>query len=173
MRLEKDWLGAEMPQLWDCLPGLPKRLFSGKQISAGFGPVRNRKGEEIERIAPCLSAGIFACYRMPPVLGSAAKDLSELKNTVYDPKKHDRNREVKWYFRDAQSGKITEDLSQNWAAVRCLPDTERRMKQGASLIADARKSIEKHIKNTWLRDVQSPIGAKAELICWMEICGDV
>ncbi|MGE0083633.1 MAG: helicase-related protein [Desulfococcaceae bacterium] len=169
MRLEKDRLAADMPQLWDSLSGLPKRLFSGKQISAGFGPVLNRKGEEIERIAACLSAGIFACYRMPPVLGSAANDLSELKNTVYDPKKHDRNREVKWYFWDEQSGKITEDAGQTWAAVRCLPDTERRVKQGVNLLADARKSIEKHIKNTWLRDVQSPIGAKAELICWMEI----
>jgi hypothetical protein len=37
-------------------------------------------------------------------------------------------------------------------------------------LADARKTVENHIKNTYLKDVQAPVGAKPELIGWMEIC---
>jgi len=107
---------------------------------------------------------------MPPVIGSAPKDLTEVKDTHYDPKKPDKDREVKWYFWDAQTGKITEKPEQTWAAVRCMPDTERIVKQGVTQLSDARKAIEKHIRNTFLRDVQSPIGAKPELAGWMEIC---
>ena len=170
MRLEKDRLASENPEIWQSLSELPKRLFSGKHAGAGFGPILNRKGEVINRIPQCLQAGVFACYRMPPVIGSAPKDLTEVKDTHYDPKKHDKDREVKWYFWDAQTGKITEKPEQTWAAVRCMPDTERIVKQGVTQLSDARKAIEKHIRNTFLRDVQSPIGAKPELVGWMEIC---
>jgi len=169
MRLEKQRIESEDPEFWKSLETLPRRLFSGKKAGAGFGPIVNRRGDEISHIEPNLKAGLFACYRMPPIVGKAAQDLMELTTEKYNPEIHPQG-EVKWYFRDAETGKISEVLEETWTAVRCAKDTERIIKQGVTKLAPARKDIEKHIKNTYLKDIQAPIGAKPTLIAWMEIC---
>jgi hypothetical protein len=35
---------------------------------------------------------------------------------------------------------------------------------------DIRLKIEAHIKKTYLRQVQAPLGHDQKLICWMELC---
>ncbi|MEE9402400.1 MAG: helicase-related protein, partial [Desulfobacteria bacterium] len=168
MRLERQRIESQDPQFWNSLDSLPRRLFSGKKAAAGFGPILNQRGIEIERIDANLRPGLFACYRMPPVIGKAAETLMEVKQEQLDPAKHTPG-EVKWYFRAGETGKITELLEQSWAAVRCLKDTERTVEQGVTALAPARKAIEKHIKNTYLKQIQAPIGARPTLIAWMEI----
>ncbi|MFC1737755.1 helicase-related protein [Planctomycetota bacterium] len=168
MRLEKQRIESEHPDLWQSLENLPRRLFSGKKAGVGFGPIVNKRGEEIERIEPNLRPGLFACYRMPPVIGKAAENLIEVTKEKYDPEGHPQG-EVKWYFLDAETEEISELPEQTWTAVRCSPDTKRVIKKGVTKLAPARKAIEKHIKNTYLKDIQAPIGAKQTLLAWMEI----
>ena len=36
-------------------------------------------------------------------------------------------------------------------------------------LRDIRLKIEKHIKNTYLKQVQAPVGVKPTLKCWMEL----
>ncbi len=168
MRLEKQRIMSEMPDFWKSLKKLPKRLFSGKKAGDGFGPILNKKGEATDFIVPDFRPGLFACYRMPHVIGLASDNLFESKNVRYDPSKHSGG-EVRWYFRDAETGNVSEVLEHTWAAVRCSQDTLRVVEQGVAQLADARKAIEKHIKNTYLRDVMAPIGAKPVLVAWMEI----
>ena len=168
MRLEKQRIEAENPEIWQSLEKLPKRLFSGKKAGAGFGPIVNRRGEEIDRLEPNLRPGLFTCYRMPPIVGKAAETLMEVTQEKYDPETHPQG-EVKWYFWDAESKKISEVSEETWAAVRCDKNTKRIVKQGVTKLAPARKAIQKHIKNTYLKDIQAPIGAKPTLISWMEI----
>jgi hypothetical protein len=36
-------------------------------------------------------------------------------------------------------------------------------------LKDARSFIEKHIANTYLKQIQAPVGVKPSLKCWMEI----
>jgi hypothetical protein len=38
-----------------------------------------------------------------------------------------------------------------------------------TLLKDWRGRVEKHIKNTYLKRVDAPIGVKPALRCWMEI----
>ncbi len=168
MRLEKQRIESEDPGFWQSLEKLPKRLFSGKKAGTGFGPIVNKRGEEIDRLEPNLKPGLFVCYRMPPIVGGAAGSLMELTQEKYDPEKHPQG-EVKWYFQDAETGKISEVLEETWTAIRCAKDTNRIVKQGVTKLAPARKAIEKHIKNTYLKDIQAPIGAKPTLVVWMEI----
>ena len=168
MRLEKQRIESENPELWQSLENLPRRLFSGKKAGAGFGPILNRRGEEIQHLEPNLKPGLFACYRMPPIVGKAADNLMELTTEKYDPETHPKG-EVKWYFRDAETEKISEVLEETWTTVRCSGDTKRIVKQGVTNLAPVRKAIEKHIKNTYLKDIQAPIGAKPKLIAWMEV----
>ena len=100
--------------------------------------------------------------------GKAAENLMEYTQEKFDPEKHPQG-EVKWYFCDAQTGTISEVLEETWTAVRCAKDTDRIIKQGVTKLAPVRKAIEKHIKNTYLKDIQVLIGAKPTLIAWMEI----
>ncbi len=168
MRLEKQRIETEHSGLWESLENLPRRLFSGKKASDGFGPILNRRGEAIEHIRPNNAAGVFACYRMPPVIGKAAGNLLELKNEEFNPEIHPQG-EVRWYFWDSKNEKVSEVLEETWAAVRCQNDTKRQIETGVTGLAPARKAIEKHIKNTFLKDIQAPIGTKATLLAWMEI----
>jgi superfamily II DNA/RNA helicase len=168
MRLEKQRIEAQNPELWQSLPALPRRLFSGKKAGAGFGPILNRRGEEIRHLEPNVKPGLFACYRMPPIVGKAAQNLMEYTQEKYDPQAAVQG-EVKWYFRDAETGKISELLENTWTAVRCSQGTERIVRQGVTNLAAARQAIERHIKNTYLKDIQAPIGAKPILLAWMEI----
>ncbi|MBW2637503.1 MAG: DEAD/DEAH box helicase family protein, partial [Deltaproteobacteria bacterium] len=168
MRLEKQRIESESPELWPSLETLPRRLFSGKKAGSGFGPVVNRRGEEVRHIEPSSRPGLFACYRMPPIVGQAATNLMELTTEKLDPEKHAPG-EVKWYFRDTETGKITEVLEQTWTAVRCARGTERIVEQGVANLAETRKAIEKHVKQTYLKDIKAPIGAKPTLLAWMEI----
>ncbi len=169
MRLERERIVSKIPDIREVLSQVPKRLFSGKKTGAGFGPVLNREGDVIDRIPPNPSPGLFLCYRMPPVISSAAEDIFSVKNVKYKPGEH-LSGEIRWYFlRNEKHAEISEILEETWAAVRCLPDTERSAEQGVSRLAEARKSVEKHIRNTYLRDVQAPVGAKPELVAWMEL----
>jgi hypothetical protein len=87
----------------------------------------------------------------------------------YKPGEH-LSGEIRWYFRrNEEHAEISEILEETWAAVRCLSDTERSVEQGVSKLVDARKFVEKHIKNTYLKYVQAPVGAKPELVAWMEL----
>ena len=167
MNLERQRLEKDVPQLWQTLQNLPKRLFSGKKAGDGFGPILNQKGEEIAHLKASTNKGIFACYRMPTILGPAAKVLTEVKYEKAEDVK--QNGETRWYFWDAETEKISELLEDTWTAVRCSKDTKRIVKQGVTKLSPARKAIEKHIKNTYLKDAQAPIGAKPVLLAWMEI----
>jgi len=168
MNLERQRLEKEDSRFWQTLGNLPKRLFSGKGAGAGFGPILNQKGDKIAHLKANINKGVFACYRMPTIIGLAAKDLTEVKYDKADPAKEQTN-EVRWYFWDAQTQKVTETLEETWTAARCGKDTRRIVEKGVTSLAPARKTIEKHIKNTYLKDVQAPIGAKPVLLAWMEI----
>ena len=169
MNLERQRFEKEDPEYWQSLSGLPRRLFSGKKAGDGFGPIVNQRGEQIAHLKPNDKKGVFACYRMPTILGPAAKVLTEVKYEKEQPQTKQTG-EVRWYFWEAQTGKVTEDLEQSWTAVRCAKDTKRNVETGVTELGPARKTIEKHIKNTYLKDVQAPIGAKPVLLAWMEIC---
>jgi superfamily II DNA/RNA helicase len=168
MNLERQRLEKELPEFWQSLQNLPKRLFSGKKAGDGFGPILNQKNEVIAHLKANDKKGVFACYRMPTIIGPAPKDLTEVRHEKADPAKEQTN-EVRWYFWDAETEKVTETLEETWTAARCSKDTKRIIEKGVTELAPARKTIEKHIKNTYLKDVQAPIGAKPVLLAWMEI----
>ena len=37
------------------------------------------------------------------------------------------------------------------------------------MLAEIRGKIEKHIKNSYMKQVQAPLGVEAALKCWMEL----
>ncbi len=55
------------------------------------------------------------------------------------------------------------------AAIRCTPETPRRCVIEQATLSEIRGKIEKHIKNTFLKAMQAPIGVKPVLKAWMEL----
>ena len=175
MHLEKQRIERDHPELWQALPAFPRRLFSGKAAGAGFEPVRDRKDQIVQAIAPNPAQGLFCCYSIPPALGKAPDDL--LEHAAAEQAQEAAAQEsqtlpasvVKWYFWNAETGHISEDPKDAWTAARCVHGTPRTVTQGVDQLAQARKSIEKHIRNTYMKDAQVPAGAKPLLMAWMEI----
>lgn len=168
LSIEKQKIEAELgPEKWNELGELPKRLFSGKIVGDGFESVMNADGKPVADLEPNMKPGLFCCYQMPTIIDQAAKDLLDVKYEVYDSTKHLPG-EVRWYFYDFESNKVTEDLKDTWTAVKCKRGTPRYVSKGVENLTEARMAIEKHIKNTYLRDAQTPIGAKPTLMAWIE-----
>ncbi len=105
---------------------------------------------------------------MPSVIDVAPKDIFDLKNEAYDPAVHQPG-EVKWYFYDYVRESITEEIKEAWTAIRCSKGTQRTIEKNVTDLKPIRRKIEKYIKNSYLKDIQAPIGSKPELISWMEI----
>ena len=142
MNLERQRISESYPKLWRQLSNLPLRLFSGKGIDDEPPPFCNRDGESIplDRIG---DTGVFCCYEMP-------------------------NREIKWYFYDIDTEEVLDNVEDIWPEIRCGRNTTRWTERGPGGLVDARKKIERHIRNYLMR-IQAPMGAKPKLIAWMEI----
>lgn len=167
LSLEKQRIEVQMQGEWAKLGSFPRRLFSGKLVGDGFEPILNAEGVPVANLDPNMKPGLFCCYRMPPIIDKAAKDLFDVKEEIYDPTKHIPG-EVRWYFYDFESQKVTDDLKTAWTAIKCKGDTQRYVAKGVENLVEARKAVEKFIKNTYLKDVQTPIGAKPTLLAWVE-----
>lgn len=144
MHLELQALLREHPGLEELLNRLPGRVFSGKQ--------HVRSG----------SRAVFLCYGLPArqaADGTAEDDAPWTLEAGY----------VQWYLYDLATERIVEDAPQIVDLIRARPDTPRRCELPRTLLKEVREKIEKHIKNTYLKKVQAPIGVEAVLKAWMEL----
>ena len=70
---------------------------------------------------------------------------------------------------DVGSSEITDDPTQIVKLIRSAPETPRKHDMPQQTLSEIRIKIEKHIKNTYLKQVQAPIGVKPRLKAWMEL----
>lgn len=156
MHLEFQKLLTDNPGLPERLNGLPGRVFSGR-----------------EHPKPGTKA-VFFCYALPaedktqrsagvPPAGSPGVSPGDLPAWTTEAGK------AGWYLYDLGSGKILEQPEEIVAFVRSQPGTPRRVVLPESGLRDARLKVERHIKNTYLKQVQAPAGVKPVLECWMEL----
>ncbi len=155
MHLELQRLSKAHPELLATLKNAPMRLFSAKRAGDGFEPMIDKDGNVKPNLQPHNVKGLFLAYRMPG-----------MQEGLQGP--------VRWYFVDSASGQIHEGetdtaLQYAWAAIRCVEGTERTAAPEPERVTQARKKVESHIKNTYLRAVQAPIGANPVLLEWMEV----
>jgi hypothetical protein len=144
MHLELQALLKEHAGLEELLCTLPGRVFSGKQhVQPG-------------------SRAVFFCYGLPARLvaeGAPEDDTPWTLEAGY----------VQWYLYDLATERIIEDAPQIVDVIRAKPETPRRCELAKTTLKDVREKIEKHIKNTYLKKVQAPIGVEAMLKAWMEL----
>ena len=101
-------------------------------------------------------SGVFFCYALP-ALDKEKNDFTEEAGTT------------RWYLYDLDRETILEEPGEIVASIRSKPETPRRCTTGEKTLLDIRKRIEKHIKNSYLKRVDAPVGVKPRLHCWMEL----
>jgi superfamily II DNA/RNA helicase len=126
------------------LNGFPNGIFSGKEhINSG-------------------RQAAFFCYARP------AHDVDESERKGRDIWTTAAG-DVKWYLYDVENDKIIEDAPSILSFIQCAPDTERKTNMEETSLIEIKSNIEKHIKQTYLRKVQAPIGVEPTLKAWMEL----
>ena len=76
---------------------------------------------------------------------------------------------TQWYLYDLATEKIIEEPAEISDLIRSEPDTPRKCAIEQKTLADIRSKLDKHVKNTYLKKVQAPVGKNACLKAWMEL----
>ena len=100
--------------------------------------------------------GVFFCYTLP-ALDRELGEFTEEAGTA------------RWYLYDLDRDTILEEAQEIVGSIRSKRDTPRKCTMEHKTLVDLRSRIEKHIKNTYLKRVDAPVGVKPKLKCWMEL----
>jgi len=146
MHLEFQKLLQDYPDLATKLDAMPGRVFSGKQH-----PKPDTKA-------------VFFCFAMPAPTARLQEGQREDAAAWTEDAGF-----VKWYLHDFATEKVLEDPAEIDAVIACKPETPRQHLIPDQTLTEIRVKMEKHIKNTYLKQVQAPIGVKPNLKCWMEL----
>ena len=145
IRLEYQKLLADNPDLEARLSGLPLRVFSGKE---------HPKPD---------SQAVFFCYALPaPRLRDRAEEEDAAKWT-------EEAGFAKWYLYDLATQKVIDEPSEIIGLIRSTRETARHRAVEDRTLSGIRAQIDKHITQTYLRQVDAPVGVKGILKAWMEL----
>jgi len=100
--------------------------------------------------------GVFFCYALP-ALDREAGEFTEEAGTT------------RWYLYDLDRDAILEQPGEIVGSIRSAAETPRRCTTEQKTLIELRGKIEKHIKNSYLKRVDAPVGVKPALRCWMEL----
>jgi hypothetical protein len=99
--------------------------------------------------------GLFFCYALP-ALDKGLGEFTEEAGTT------------RWYLYDDRDETLEEPV-EIVASIRSKPDTPRHCTAEQKTLVEIRTNVEKHIKNSYLKRVDAPVGVKPALKCWMEL----
>ena len=100
--------------------------------------------------------GVFFCYALP-ALDKQTGEFTEAAGMT------------RWYLYDFDRETILDDPGEIVASIRSTPATPRRCRMEERTLIDIRSKVDRHIKNTYLKRVDAPVGVAASLKCWMEL----
>jgi superfamily II DNA or RNA helicase len=100
--------------------------------------------------------GVFFCYALP-ALDKEKGEFTEEAGTT------------RWYLYNLERDAVMEEPGDIVESIRSKPETERRCTASENTLVEIRAKIEKHIKNSYLKRVDAPVGVKPVLRCWMEL----
>jgi len=102
------------------------------------------------------TTGIFFCYALP-ALDNEKKEFTEAAGIT------------RWYLYDSVAKKLDQEPSNIDPSIHAELKTPRKCVMTEKDLKDAKAYVEKHITNTYLKQLQAPMGVKPALKCWMEI----
>ncbi|MGA2491223.1 MAG: C-terminal helicase domain-containing protein, partial [Anaerolineales bacterium] len=126
-------------------PDIPSRI--------PYYPLRLFSGKETLQDG---ARGVFFCYQLP----------SKNADGIWD----DEASFTRWYLYNLADETITDDATQIFSFVKCVPETPRQVKESKDRLSDIRQKLDKYLNDTYLKKVQAPIGYQPILLAWMELC---
>jgi len=126
-------------------PALEERLarFPGAIFSGRERPAKGLRG-------------VFFCYALP-ALDKEKNEFTEEAGTT------------RWYLYNLDREAIREEPGEIVESIRSTLDTSRHCTFEEKTLVDIRRDVEKHIKNSYLKRVDAPVGVNPRLCCWMEL----
>ena len=100
--------------------------------------------------------GVFFCYGLPAMDTEKGEFTEEAGVT-------------RWYLYDIDKDAILEEPRAIIDSIQSKPETLRKCVTEEKTLMDIRANVLKHIKNTYLKRVDAPLGVKPSLKCWMEL----
>ncbi len=146
MHLEYQKLLKEYPDLERQLSELPGRVFSGKEHPKA------------------TSKGVFFCYTLPAPSLKGQEGDDEV-----GAEWSEEGGFTKWYYYDLDTEKIIEEPREIIEFIRSTPETPRHRAMEEKTLSEIRGKVDKHIKNTYLKQVQAPVGVRPILKAWLEL----
>ena len=98
--------------------------------------------------------GVFFCYELPV----KKSDGSMAEEGMY-----------KWFVLDPAAKTVSESVGAIWHAIRCEKNEPRIVTIAHDDFSTIRKMMEKHIRNTYLKKIQAPLGAAPRLVTWLQL----
>ena len=98
--------------------------------------------------------GVFFCYELPV----KKSDGSMAEEGMY-----------KWFVLDPVAKTVSENVGAIWHAIRCEKNEPRIVTIAHDDFSTIRKMMEKHIRNTYLKKIQAPLGAAPRLVTWLQL----
>jgi superfamily II DNA or RNA helicase len=100
--------------------------------------------------------GVFFCYALP-ALDKEKGEFTEEAGTT------------RWYMYDLDRDAILTEPGEILESIRSKPNTPRQCVTEEKTLKELRAKVLKHIKDTYLKRVDAPVGVKPALRCWMEL----
>jgi Helicase conserved C-terminal domain/PLD-like domain len=100
--------------------------------------------------------GVFFCYALPALDREKGEFTEQAGST-------------RWYLYDLDRDAILEEPGEIVSSIRSKLETARKCTTEEKTLVELRGKTEKHIKNTYLKRVDAPVGVKPVLRCWMEL----
>ncbi len=100
--------------------------------------------------------GVFFCYGLPALDTELGEFTDEAGST-------------RWYLYDLDRDAVLEEPGEIVASIRSERQTPRTCTTAEVTLVGIRAKVEAHIKNTYLKRVDAPVGVKPSLKCWMEL----
>ncbi len=76
---------------------------------------------------------------------------------------------TRWYLYDLDRSQVLEDAGEIVASIRSTRETPRRCETPEETLLGVRRKVLAHIKDTYLKRVDAPMGVEPKLRCWMEL----
>jgi hypothetical protein len=76
---------------------------------------------------------------------------------------------TRWYLYNVHTQEINDDPTEIFGYIKCNKNTPIKRELAKETLIEIRKKMDNHVKNTYLKSVQAPIGVKATIKAWMEL----
>lgn len=102
-----------------------------------------------------MRQGVFFCYELPI---KKADGTWSHGDGIY-----------RWYFLDTAQQVVISNTYQIWQLIKCTEEEKRSLTISEEGFKTSKGKIEKHIRDSYMKRIQAPLGVNFRLVSWMQL----